>query len=185
MSRVQIDYADSIGDSRQNECLSQGLPNIHGAKLTEPEQRARHRLGACTEYCFSLWSGLPWTNQVMAGRSWREFKSVPDVAPYEVRHTTYSYGKLIVRDDDPMDRPYVLLTGDLPRFYIRGWLFGHEVIAIGRYESIDKDRPKAHVAYQNELNPRFPDVLKTLDTGDLFKPPEPTWATEWADDVPE
>lgn len=44
----------------------------------------------------------------------------------EVRSTRYQDGCLLLHQDDIDDRPYVLVTIDLPRACIRGWAFGRE-----------------------------------------------------------
>jgi hypothetical protein len=52
------------------------------------------------------------------------------VGPFEVRATTRRDGRLIIRDNDHPDRPYVLAVGDPyavePVIELRGWLWGWE-----------------------------------------------------------
>jgi len=55
------------------------------------------------------------------------FHHVPDIEPdWEVRQTGYENGHLIVRNNDPGDRRYILVTGTPPDLVIRGWIWGHE-----------------------------------------------------------
>lgn len=61
------------------------------------------------------------------------FKSVPDVAPdIEVRSTDLATGRLILRKDDPAERPYVLVYWEkaaenmCPKFWILGWICGRD-----------------------------------------------------------
>lgn len=48
----------------------------------------------------------------------------PDVGPYQVRHTQHKKGRLIIRDNDPPEEIYVLVTGTHPKYTIRGYMRG-------------------------------------------------------------
>lgn len=53
------------------------------------------------------------------------FHRVPDVlGNLEVRATSREDGCLIVRDNDPDDRPYVLVVGEAPNLRIAGYCWG-------------------------------------------------------------
>lgn len=54
-------------------------------------------------------------------------QSVPDASPdWEVRWTRRDNGRLILRPRDDEQRRWVLVTGELGRYVVRGWLYGHE-----------------------------------------------------------
>ena len=48
----------------------------------------------------------------------------PDVGKIQIRHTIRSTGRLIVRPDDSDDEIFVLVTGEIPKFIIRGYMKG-------------------------------------------------------------
>jgi len=50
----------------------------------------------------------------------------PDVGDIQIRHTIRNGGKLIVRPDDSDDEIFVLVTGEIPEFTIRGYMRGSE-----------------------------------------------------------
>ena len=81
-----------------------------------------HMLGACGELAAAKAIGLPWPSSV------NTYKGESDLpGGIEVRHRTKSHYDLIVRDDDPDDRRYVLTLGevaDVPKIKVVGWFFG-------------------------------------------------------------
>jgi len=50
----------------------------------------------------------------------------PDVAHIQIRHTIRSSGRLIVRPDDSDDETFVLVTGEIPNFTLRGHIKGRD-----------------------------------------------------------
>ena len=50
----------------------------------------------------------------------------PDVGKIQIRHTTRNSGKLIVRPDDSDEEIFVLVSGEIPEFTIRGYMRGCE-----------------------------------------------------------
>ena len=78
-------------------------------------------VGAVGEYAFCKYHGYTWEESVDT------FHSVPDVGTkFEVRATRRDDGCLIVRENDPEDRVYILVTGTAPEVVIRGWVWGRE-----------------------------------------------------------
>ena len=49
-----------------------------------------------------------------------------DVGEYQVRHTEYESGRMIIQKNDPDKAKFILLTGSIPVFKIIGWAFGSE-----------------------------------------------------------
>lgn len=85
-----------------------------------------------------------------------------DIGPgLQVRHTFHRDGKLIVhewtpqyekdRGDDPMNI-FFLVTGRLPRFICRGWLWGYEAQQKKFWYPLTDNRPSFN-APQSELRP--------------------------------
>lgn len=76
------------------------------------------------------------------------FKGVPDVAPdIEVRSTDLMTGRLILRKDDPAERPYVLVYWEraaenmCPKFWILGWICGRDGMRDEWWESNKNGEP--------------------------------------------
>lgn len=76
--------------------------------------------GACAEIALAKWAGRYWAAPL------NEFHRTPDVGTSEARGTALPHGCLIVRANDPPERPYVL--GILKGLEVRlmGWMWGHE-----------------------------------------------------------
>lgn len=69
------------------------------------------------------------------------FHSTPDVAGWEVRSTSIEHGCLILRDNDPDDRRYVLVVGSAPDLRIAGWCLGGEGKQEWNLRNPNGDRP--------------------------------------------
>jgi hypothetical protein len=56
-----------------------------------------------------------------------DFKGLPgDVEGTQVRSTPRANGCLLIHPSDPDDKPFVLVTGRIPSFVLRGWCYGEE-----------------------------------------------------------
>jgi hypothetical protein len=76
-------------------------------------------LGACGEMVVCKALGWFWSPSV------NTFHRVADIGRnVEARTTSRQDGCLIVRDNDPDDRYYVLVIGEAPAFHIAGWIKG-------------------------------------------------------------
>lgn len=100
--------------------------------------------GFLAEIAVSKVLGLPFAPATFTDR--------PDVGPFEVRATHYWTGKLAVRPADKLDRNFLLVCVDEPRFNIVGWLPGWEVKASGTWEQLGHGLP-AWYAEQSILVP--------------------------------
>lgn len=59
----------------------------------------------------------------------------------EVRQTLHAHGHLVLYQKDPPERPYVLVTGTMPTYTVRGWKWGYEA-KLPKWQQLDKeDRP--------------------------------------------
>lgn len=85
-------------------------------------ERSVNLEGSAAELAFALWSGLPWSPLYVASE---RFVKVPDVGEFEVRHSRRANACLVLHDYDE-DRPFVLVTGEIPTFTMRGWTWPHE-----------------------------------------------------------
>jgi hypothetical protein len=89
---------------------------------------APNLLGALGEFAFSKATGIPWD------ASEGTFKTIPDVGPFEIR-TRSSHGwELYIRDDDPGDRIYFLLTTEnLFEYRLHGSMLCSDVKSHGEW----------------------------------------------------
>lgn len=94
-------------------------------------------LGACGELAWCKLFGRPWLPLLGA------FHRIPDEGTAtEIRTTRHSSGHLIVRPGDhPQGRWFVLVTGYPPRFIVRGWIAGEQVLSHSSYHPPDRHHP--------------------------------------------
>lgn len=86
------------------------------------EQRAiDETIGACAELLVCRLLGLDWNEGVDT------FHEEADAGHgIEVRGTRLAHGSLIYRPHEPLYRNYVLVTGEVPYFTVRGYIWGPE-----------------------------------------------------------
>lgn len=100
---------------------ARGLNHASTYKRTWMHRLGEEITGACGERAFCKYRGIYWDSSV------NTFHGQPDAGDrWEVRATRRDDGCLIVRDNDPPDRLYVLVTGEPPRMTVRGYLPGSE-----------------------------------------------------------
>lgn len=143
------DFADRVGQLRLRESRNAGRFAGRNQTRSLREREFHERLGAAAELAVAKWAGIPYEGTV------NTFTSTPDVGPFDVRSTTrIKTGCLIVRDEDHIERPFVLvLSRGWPGnpLYLPGWLFGHEVQP--RHIKQPHNHPKAWFVPQADLHP--------------------------------
>lgn len=77
--------------------------------------------GACGEVAAAKALGLYWPATV------NTFKDEYDLADFEVRTRSKHHYGLLVRDNDPDDRRFILVTGECPYYKVWGWATAAEV----------------------------------------------------------
>jgi hypothetical protein len=77
--------------------------------------------GACAESVVAEWANVNW-HSAYGGAD------IGDVGPYEVRWTDDHNNRLILHDNDKRHKPYILVTGLAPTYFMQGWLFAYEGI---------------------------------------------------------
>jgi len=105
-------------------------------------------LGCMAEAAVARHLGIPYAGTV------NTFHNEPDVGPFDVRGTDRADGRLILRDNDPANRPYVLAINDgrLPVVRLVGWLYGWEG-RDRRWLRNPHGRRPCWMVPQNELHP--------------------------------
>jgi hypothetical protein len=126
METGQVVDAVSVAALRRMASRSAGLKHKYGAQ--DEDGWAMDCEGACAELAASLATGVPWQRGV------NTFKREGDVGPYEVRHSTTHGHRLILREGDPDERAYILVTGQAPNMVVHGWITGAEGKRIGEWK---------------------------------------------------
>ena len=75
--------------------------------------------GAMAEAAVAKYLGVYWLGE------WLNHKC-PDVGGYQVRHTRYPGGKLLLQPEDKDEEEYILVTGTPPKFSIAGTIFAKQ-----------------------------------------------------------
>jgi hypothetical protein len=113
--RLQMNLDGGRGDSG----LFRGFPG-------QPVE-GQHILGTTCELAFSKALGVPWDGMLFEESLWQVWRSQGhDVGPFEIRGTTHPQGRLIVRDRDNDDSPFVLVRLADATCTVCGWLYGRE-----------------------------------------------------------
>ena len=119
LTEAEMHVAEAVGNLRQSEAVAKGLPDKHG--LNPALGKQVHILGACGEMAFCKALNLYWPCSVNV------FKSESDVgSDIEIRTRSKDWYDLLVREDDPDNKNYVLVTGQGCIFNVRGWFKGGE-----------------------------------------------------------
>lgn len=117
----EMERACWTGVKRNLEAVANGLKAGWGGPS---ECWEAHIQGALAELAFAKWMQTYWEGHV------NTFRSRDDVIGFEVRWA--SNAQLKRRPKDEPNRKFVLVTGEIPTFYVRGWLWGHEFETLGR-----------------------------------------------------
>lgn len=111
----EVLMAAQIGVVRQVQSLKKGLRDKHGH---EGAGWNLHLEGCCGELAVAKALNQFWDGSV------NSFKVGGDVGGLHVRTRSKHSYELIVRDDDPDDAAFVLVTGTCPEYRVRGWILG-------------------------------------------------------------
>lgn len=123
LAPADVALAAKVGAMRMRSSGNTGRnPHRSQAGRSDAERIRHETIGCMAEAAVAQHLGIPYAGTV------NTFHAEPDVGPFEVRATDRVDGRLILRDNDHTDRPYVLVTGDgvSPVMALRGWLYGHE-----------------------------------------------------------
>lgn len=157
LTGAEWDFAEKVGLLRMRESANAGRYAHRNEERSDSKRRFDERLGAAGELAVAKHLGIPFEGSV------NTFHKEPDVvmpsrngrpAGVDVRSTTrIADGHLIIRDNDHIERPFVLViaTGfPLRPLWIAGWAYGYEVQP--RHVRAPHGKPKAWFIPQNELH---------------------------------
>lgn len=150
LSKKDLEEACAIAKERMDACASLGLHNKHGAE--EKNNFKYHILGARGEIALKKFLK---SDQKLTVNT---FKNKPDIENFEARTAREDDYDLILREDDPDHKIYILVVGSSCKYRIAGWIKGSE-----RYVHEKKTfnhRPKAWFIPQSYLHDM--NELKTL-----------------------
>jgi hypothetical protein len=90
--------------------------------------------GFQSEEAVASWFGI-YPNMRIGKTRKENGETFPDVGPFDVRSTRHLDGRLILHDDDPDSRPFILVTGTAPYdLHMRGWIRARDG-KLKKYES--------------------------------------------------
>ena len=118
----EIHLAAIAGVSRRVDSMKSGISN---QRQSDTSDWAIDIEGACAELAVAKEMGIFWFGHV------RSFKNA-DVGSLHVRSTVHHDGHLIVREKDPDDAVFVLVTCDCPTYTIVGGISGAKARALGK-----------------------------------------------------
>ena len=145
LTEIEAAKAGAVGLLRRYRSQLRGFGNKKGQ---DPEKAMRQDVhGAQGEKALANFLKVEFCEDMEV------FKG-PDVAGYQCRQTDFHKNMLLLRNDDSNDSVWVLVTGIFPRFWIRGWAFGHEVKEHGIEGDCGVDhRPTCWRLPTNKLHP--------------------------------
>ena len=114
LTRAEMLAAGLVGLMRQ---MVNHKHDAYGAEFGNPW--GSHVLGAIGELAVAKWLNMYWHPHV--GRY-----DADDVGPFQIRTSSRVAGDLILHPRDADAKPFILVTGVGPRFYICGWCLAAE-----------------------------------------------------------
>jgi len=118
-------YAALVGILRQISCRLTGVENAYGY---DGDGWGINVDGAGAECAFAKAANLYWRGFTS---DWTLIRQ-GDIGNIEVKWRGRENYGLPLREGDPRDRPYVLVTGKMPTYLIVGWLWGWEIEEKGK-----------------------------------------------------
>jgi hypothetical protein len=135
-----------VADMRLVQNMKWGTKHKYGASLVGRFERDGD--GACSEQATAKWLDRHWNGNIGD-------KHAADIGDdIDVKHTNHDDGKLIVHPDSHDDWYYVLVTGTVPTFTVRGWLFGREAKQQQFWAELQPNRPAFCVPQDMLRDPR-------------------------------
>lgn len=141
--------AAHVGLLRYLTVLHRGYRQTHGQNNGDGLVWDRHIEGAGAELAVAKALGRYWTGAAVTMPDWLAgAEAEADVGGLQVRHTQRDDGCLIVNLDDEPAATFVLVTGRMPTYVLRGWLEGALAPARG---TLRGRAPGAYFVPQSEL----------------------------------
>lgn len=143
----QFAYAGELAARRCWRAYDQGKRDTFGLK--PKDAMASHFTGVLGEMALAIELGRdPYTLTLDT------YKAIPDVGVYEVRAVTWRGGEMPIRDNDPDDRPFVMVAmgRNLTEWTVHGWILGGEAKTHDEWYMTPNKRPPCWWVPQSALN---------------------------------
>lgn len=145
----QYKFCVGVAADRMATSNEAGWNHASTYKRSHLERTVEEVVGACGEMAAAIALNVFWSPSV------NTFHKVSDLpGNVEVRSTTKVNGRvsLIIRDNDPADRIYVLVTGEPPTLDVVGWYIGADARQ-DRWRCDPKELRPAWFVPRDELHP--------------------------------
>lgn len=141
----EVELSINAGILRRKECIRKGNQNSGYGKEKTGVWDADIE-GAGAELAFFKYKHLYWEGVV------NNFKGPDALSNIQIRNTTLDRGKLIFRDDDNKEHYYILITGRIPYFKIRGFMLGKDTIRDQWVYAPNEQKPAWFVPQENLID---------------------------------
>jgi hypothetical protein len=149
LSPAQIAESKELGELRYKESRRSGAKDKYGLKGDYTSLIEGDINGACGELAASIAYGRTWNKTI------NTYKSIADIGKFTDVKSAARGPSLILRDDDPVDRYYVLVIGCLPcpEFRVVGHIAGGNEVRVDRWLRNPNNRTPAWFLPQSLLTP--------------------------------
>lgn len=144
LSKTDQELATRAGNNRYQWHTSRDTPQQHGREDARSIPLEIDAVAA--EIVVALALGEPWFDTIGPARE-------GDVGVgIQVRHTRHTRGHLIIHPPENPRHAFFLVTGTMPEFQVRGWIFGKHGQDEQFWGELKRNRPAFNVP-QNRLRP--------------------------------
>lgn len=143
------------GCLRQLNAMSKKLRDNHGLKPDTVNGWSEHIEGFAGELAVAIALGLPRPDVEREA-----FRTAHDVGGLvDVRTRSKHWYDLPLYEKDPHDRIFILVTGRIPNFRLRGWILARDGKREEFYKKLNNDRPPGWFVPASNLRPMSELVL--------------------------
>ena len=141
----EVRLAAQVGMDRYVRALKDGRTDAFGLEQRGSDGIALHVLGAAGEMAFAKATDRFWSGSI-------DTFADPDVGKIQVRTRSRHDYELLVRPGDADDEVFVLVTGQVPTFWVQGWMLGKDAKR-AEWAQTHGGRPPAYFVPQAALQP--------------------------------
>ena len=116
LKQHEFEDSTSVGRLRDSDRAADGSRNRRG-DFDTPEKAASNAAMSVAAEMFIAVNPF-----VKIDRGRVPNKKIDDAGPFQVRSTEHPNGHLLIYDDDPSNRIFILVTGKHPNFKMAGWI---------------------------------------------------------------
>jgi hypothetical protein len=150
LADAELQWAADVSKVRHDDSVAKGYEQKHGCSESEG---VVDYIGACGELAFCKAMGLYWEARI---GNFKEADVGVDIqvrtAPSKLKFAPHNFGRLIVRPADTLAHRFVLVTGNPPHFFVKGWILGENAQRDEWWCENVADRPPAWFVPWRALN---------------------------------